>query len=294
MGSDRFYPGGGARPDGRRCPTSGGRAPGHQRGVPAVRQGHRARHGRRTAAGPGGLPRRRPRRPRARFAGLPPHRRARAAGRLDPLVALGPRAPTGGTPRARARPCTAANCTPSCTSATRTPSPTPPGPAAGCPPRPSGSTPPAAGSTRPTYAWGDDPEPRGRIMANRWFGRFPWENLSPHGFDRHVAGQAVPGQRLRALRRHRQRLGVDRHRWPRPRTAPTPRRGRARLLRAARRRRSTEHARRVIKGGSHLCAPSYCLRYRPAARQGQEVRSSTGHLGFRCVRDVPPAAVLPR
>jgi sulfatase modifying factor 1 len=47
----------------------------------------------------------------------------------------------------------------------------------------------------------------------------------------------------------------------------------------------TEHARRVIKGGSHLCAPSYCLRYRPAARQGQEVRSSTGHLGFRCVSD---------
>ena len=42
----------------------------------------------------------------------------------------------------------------------------------------------------------------------------------------------------------------------------------------------------MIKGGSHLCAPSYCLRYRPAARQGQEVRSSTGHLGFRCVRDV--------
>jgi formylglycine-generating enzyme required for sulfatase activity len=48
----------------------------------------------------------------------------------------------------------------------------------------------------------------------------------------------------------------------------------------------TEHARRVIKGGSHLCAPSYCLRYRPAARQGQEVRSSTGHVGFRCVSDV--------
>ena len=41
--------------------------------------------------------------------------------------------------------------------------------------------------------------------------------------------------------------------------------------------------RRVIKGGSHLCAPNYCLRYRPAARQGQAVDSSTTHLGFRCV-----------
>lgn len=47
----------------------------------------------------------------------------------------------------------------------------------------------------------------------------------------------------------------------------------------------TDDARGVTKGGSHLCAPSYCRRYRPAARQGQALGSSTGHLGFRCVRD---------
>jgi formylglycine-generating enzyme required for sulfatase activity len=47
----------------------------------------------------------------------------------------------------------------------------------------------------------------------------------------------------------------------------------------------TETDRKVIKGGSHLCAPSYCHRYRPAARQGHAVRSSTNHVGFRCVRD---------
>jgi formylglycine-generating enzyme required for sulfatase activity len=41
--------------------------------------------------------------------------------------------------------------------------------------------------------------------------------------------------------------------------------------------------RRVTKGGSHLCAPSYCLRYRPAARQGEAVDTSTTHIGFRCV-----------
>ena len=46
--------------------------------------------------------------------------------------------------------------------------------------------------------------------------------------------------------------------------------------------------RRVIKGGSHLCAPNYCLRYRPAARQAQAVETSTGHIGFRCVIR-PPA-----
>ena len=39
----------------------------------------------------------------------------------------------------------------------------------------------------------------------------------------------------------------------------------------------------MIKGGSHLCAPNYCLRYRPAARQGETVDTSTGHIGFRCV-----------
>jgi sulfatase modifying factor 1 len=47
--------------------------------------------------------------------------------------------------------------------------------------------------------------------------------------------------------------------------------------------------RKVIKGGSHLCAPNYCLRYRPAARQSETVDSATCHLGFRCVsRSVPP------
>jgi formylglycine-generating enzyme required for sulfatase activity len=39
----------------------------------------------------------------------------------------------------------------------------------------------------------------------------------------------------------------------------------------------------VIKGGSHLCAPNYCLRYRPAARQSETPDTSTSHLGFRCV-----------
>ena len=40
---------------------------------------------------------------------------------------------------------------------------------------------------------------------------------------------------------------------------------------------------KVVKGGSHLCAPNYCLRYRPAARQRQTVDTSTSHLGFRCL-----------
>ena len=41
--------------------------------------------------------------------------------------------------------------------------------------------------------------------------------------------------------------------------------------------------RKVLKGGSHLCAPSYCRRYRPAARHAQPIDTSTSHIGFRCV-----------
>jgi formylglycine-generating enzyme len=43
----------------------------------------------------------------------------------------------------------------------------------------------------------------------------------------------------------------------------------------------------VVKGGSHLCAPNYCLRFRPAARQGETRDSSTCHIGFRCVMRAP-------
>jgi hypothetical protein len=47
--------------------------------------------------------------------------------------------------------------------------------------------------------------------------------------------------------------------------------------------------RKVLKGGSHLCAPNYCRRYRPAARHAEAVDTSTSHVGFRCVtrRDLP-------
>jgi formylglycine-generating enzyme required for sulfatase activity len=44
-----------------------------------------------------------------------------------------------------------------------------------------------------------------------------------------------------------------------------------------------KYGRKVIKGGSHLCAPNYCLRYRPAARQSETLDTSTSHIGFRCV-----------
>jgi sulfatase modifying factor 1 len=48
-------------------------------------------------------------------------------------------------------------------------------------------------------------------------------------------------------------------------------------------------ARKVVKGGSHLCADTYCLRYRPAARRPQMIDTGTSHQGFRCVRRAEPS-----
>ena len=59
------------------------------------------------------------------------------------------------------------------------------------------------------------------------------------------------------------------------------------MLRAPRVLPGADIPRRVIKGGSHLCAPNYCLRYRPAARQAEAVDTSTSHIGFRCVVRAP-------
>ena len=46
---------------------------------------------------------------------------------------------------------------------------------------------------------------------------------------------------------------------------------------------ATRISRKVLKGGSHLCAPSYCRRYRPAARHAEDVDTNTSHVGFRCI-----------
>lgn len=142
------------------------------------------------------------------------------------------------------------------------------------------------GLDRAIYAWGDEPDPRGRIMANRWYGQFPWQNLHPHGFERTSPVKRFPPNGFGLSDVTGNVWEWTATEWPSPSghvaasdpaqhgcCAPGP-------------GHLDEHARRVMKGGSHLCAPSYCLRYRPAARQGQEIRSSTGHLGFRCVRDV--------
>ena len=123
-----------------------------------------------------------------------------------------------------------------------------------------------------TYAWGDEPFPGGRAMANTWQGEFPWQNLCLDGFTgtSPVASYPPNGYGLYDMTGNVWEWTGDPFEHPVPGTsccAPGV----------------PGEQRHVIKGGSHLCAPNYCLRYRPAARQSETVDTSTGHLGFRCV-----------
>ena len=116
------------------------------------------------------------------------------------------------------------------------------------------------------------------MMANTWQGEFPWQNLLTDGY----AGTSPVGS-FPANGYGLYDMAGNVWEWTtRPaytgeHTAPD-----APCCGAS--DGAGEHIpRRVIKGGSHLCAPNYCLRYRPAARQGEAVDTSTGHIGFRCV-----------
>jgi formylglycine-generating enzyme len=139
-----------------------------------------------------------------------------------------------------------------------------------------------------TYAWGEDFTPGGRWMANTWQGEFPVENIGADGYERTAPVGRFPangyglfdmiGNVWEWTRDRYADHGADARACCTPTARPVrdgrpgPVRGPAGLV--------TE---KVIKGGSHLCAPNYCRRYRPAARMAQAVDTSTSHLGMRCV-----------
>jgi len=141
-----------------------------------------------------------------------------------------------------------------------------------------------------TFAWGDESAPRGRLMANTWQGEFPWQNLRADGYEgTSPVGSFDPnGYGLYDMTGNIWEWTADfftfRHADATANSCCTPRNPRVTS--------PLDEAgipRRVIKGGSHLCAPNYCLRYRPAARQGEAIDTSTAHIGFRCiVRDHDP------
>jgi formylglycine-generating enzyme required for sulfatase activity len=139
------------------------------------------------------------------------------------------------------------------------------------------------------YSWGNEFSPRGRLMANTWQGEFPWQNLRDDGFEGiSPAGSFRPnGYGLYDMAGNVWEWTSDfftlRHPDEVAHPCCVPQNPRVLEPPAELGLAEATISRRVIKGGSHLCAPSYCLRYRPAARQGQEIDTSTGHLGFRCV-----------
>jgi len=130
------------------------------------------------------------------------------------------------------------------------------------------------------FCWGNEFAPRGKMMANTWQGEFPWDNRLLDGYERTSPVKKFPpnGYGLYDMAGNVWEWTADPftpdHSEPaRPCCAPE----------SARHTAGDEFPRRVTKGGSHLCAPNYCLRYRPAARQGETVDTTTSHIGFRCV-----------
>lgn len=126
------------------------------------------------------------------------------------------------------------------------------------------------------YAWGEEFQPGGKRMAKTWDGEFPYDNRADPGLERTAAvGSYLPnGYGLYDM------IG-NVWEWTADVYSATP--GDASPSCCSPKRAGADIEQRVLKGGSHLCAPNYCRRYRPAARWPQPVDTSTSHVGFRCI-----------
>jgi formylglycine-generating enzyme required for sulfatase activity len=139
------------------------------------------------------------------------------------------------------------------------------------------------------FVWGDELAPGGKPMCNHWQGEFPWQNLLEDGYEWTAPVGSFPanGYGLHEMAGNvwewttdwYQEHGKIQHacctlenpRGGTPEGSHDPRMPEVRI------------PRRVMKGGSYLCAPNYCRRYRPAARMAQPIDTATCHLGFRCI-----------
>ncbi|MCK0172985.1 formylglycine-generating enzyme family protein [Mycolicibacterium sp. F2034L] len=127
-----------------------------------------------------------------------------------------------------------------------------------------------------TFTWGDEPEQAGHKLANYWHGDFPWRPEPGYGRTASVGSYPPNGYGLYDMAGNVWEWTTDFY----TDTGTTccaedsydPTQPQFRV------------PRRVVKGGSFLCADSYCLRYRPAARRGQPVDTGMSHIGFRCVK----------
>jgi formylglycine-generating enzyme required for sulfatase activity len=136
-------------------------------------------------------------------------------------------------------------------------------------------------------------------MANTWQGEFPWQNLKLDGYEGTSPVKSFPpnGYGLYDITGNVWEWTCDWYTTKHPddvqHACCVPSNPRVTSLEdsyAAKDQPGSQIPRKVVKGGSHLCAPNYCLRYRPAARQPQMIETSLSHLGFRCiVRPVRPS-----
>jgi formylglycine-generating enzyme len=139
------------------------------------------------------------------------------------------------------------------------------------------------------FAWGEELMPDGKPMANTWQGEFPWQNLNVDGYEWTAPVGSFPpnGYGVYEMTGNVWEWTTD---WYQDSgqiqkgccTIDNPRGG---TLENSYDPRTPDIRipRKVMKGGSFLCAPNYCQRYRPAARMSQPIDTSTCHLGFRCI-----------
>ena len=141
------------------------------------------------------------------------------------------------------------------------------------------------------FAWGNEFMPGERAMANTWQGEFPIQKSNPAGQERTSPVRAYPANGYGAY----DMIGnvwewttdwfSSKHTADAPKACCIPEnpRGGPETDSYDPRQPTIKIPRKVLKGGSHLCAPNYCRRYRPAARHAQPVDTSTSHVGFRCI-----------
>ena len=144
------------------------------------------------------------------------------------------------------------------------------------------------------FTWGDDDVQFTKPMANTWQGKFPYENLLIDKFEgTSPVGSFEPnGYGLYDMAGNVWEWTSD---WYVRNVDETANNVKSCCTtnvnpRVVSPEKSYDECqpeikipRKVIKGGSHLCAPNYCLRYRPAARQPQMIDTGMNHLGFRCI-----------
>ena len=141
------------------------------------------------------------------------------------------------------------------------------------------------------YTWGNQPEPAGQRLANFWHGDFPWRAVRGYGRTSPVGSFPANGYGLFDMAGNVWEWTQDwyvKRRWEdvSPCCVPRDPRGGSQEDSYDPAQPQFRVPRKVVKGGSFLCADSYCRRYRPAARRPQVVDTGMSHVGFRCVSPV--------